>query len=147
MLQLVTNNMDIVEDEHVIDASFDLVVDFNTTVNLAPETIENVTEDVDFESDVGAYKCVGGNGDGDPFATDTTPLAPNQELAVCITSQNDNVKLETLTNMVSTYLKGSLHLTHCHLLTFDFAGHLLLTDHCARRRRPCPSGGRWQYRG
>jgi len=85
----------IVQDLRYVEIQFDLSAAFAVVVALAAGIILNTTEAVDFEGQIKAFKC-----NGDTFAANNEPLAPNTELEVCFESENDSVNIAKLEEMV-----------------------------------------------
>jgi len=94
-LKVEDNDMVISEDIREIDINFDLDVDFTITNNtLGAATIEQGNGTTNVGSYLSAVKC-----SADAFDSDSSPLVPNADLFVCITSVSTDVGIDSIDKM------------------------------------------------
>jgi len=88
-------NMVIKEDKRVLTIDFDLNVEYNISgVGLAPETINANDTDSDVDSYIESCKC-----SKDSYACTTDPVAPNEQIYLCIYSKSAVVGITELVSM------------------------------------------------
>jgi len=83
----------IVEDKRVVTIKFDLSANFTLDVDMQEGALTSASGAAGIDDYVSAYKC------NERFIADSSPLAPNGELFVCINSSSTDVEIKEIEAM------------------------------------------------